>query len=294
MKKRQKIKRNTVLVTVLVSFTLIFFGVTSCYAQEQAKTDAVVFPVAAENPGWLGVGLREMTQDERTFHQVDHPGVMIKQIFNDTPAKKSGFKVGDYVVSVGNHPILKGVREMVAHVKANKEGARVSFTIKRDGKEQILTAILGKVPKRGEIMKNAWLNKNIPPISVMELDGKTKINLDQLQGKIVVIDYWATWCNPCKKAIPILEDLQEEYGDRDVMIIGVSDEEREIVQTYAKNRPVEYKIAYDIDRKLGGKLYISSYPTFLVIDKKGVIRSISTGLNGAGQLKSKIQKLIAE
>ena len=188
-----KIRRNIEGIPFFASFLLglgLFCLLPSPFFAQVVPSDGgSVFPTAAENPGWLGVGLREMTEDERNIYGVNHPGVMIKQVFDGTPAKTTGFLVGDYVISVGHHPITKGVREMVAHVKSNPEGSKVFFEIIRNGKKKTLTAKLGVVPKRGQLIKNAWLNKEMPPISVMELDGKTAIDFGDYRGKIVFIDY---------------------------------------------------------------------------------------------------------
>ncbi len=91
------------------------------------------------------------------------------------------------------------------------------------------------------------------------------------KGKIILIDLWATWCGPCKKAIPELNKLQKEFKD-DLVIIGLSDEPANVVQDFMKKTKIDYSMAVDTKGKLKKKLNVMGIPHVIIVDTSGIIR----------------------
>jgi cytochrome c biogenesis protein CcmG, thiol:disulfide interchange protein DsbE len=89
-------------------------------------------------------------------------------------------------------------------------------------------------------------------------------------GKFVLIDFWATWCNPCRKAIPELNAFSKKFND-DLIIIGVSNEKEETVKKM-KNPVIEYYSALDSTRKMERTLEIRGIPNVILIDPDGYVR----------------------
>jgi len=132
------------------------------------------------------------------------------------------------------------------------------------------------------------------------LESQTEsLKLSDYKGKIVILDFWATWCPPCRKGIPDLIELKNEYKDKDVEIIGVSlDGITRGGQTAAKVEPFieEYGINYPIIRgdeqivySFGG---IRSIPTSYVIDKEGNVISRYEGLIPKSQYVKDIESIL--
>jgi len=90
------------------------------------------------------------------------------------------------------------------------------------------------------------------------------------QGKFVLIDYWATWCPPCRKAIPELNGFQKKFGDK-LVVIGISDEPEETVTKFA-NPKIEYASAIDTQKRMKKALAVTGIPHCILIDPKGIVR----------------------
>jgi thiol-disulfide isomerase/thioredoxin len=117
-----------------------------------------------------------------------------------------------------------------------------------------------------------------PAWQVTTLDGKT-VGLEQLKGKVVVVDFWATWCGPCVHEIPGYIELQKKYADRGLVVVGLSLDENgaAVVSKFAAARGMNYPVALatpEIINAFGG---IESIPTTFLIDRAGQIRHRKLG-----------------
>ena len=134
-----------------------------------------------------------------------------------------------------------------------------------------------------------------PSWELPDLDGKLVSNED-FSGKIVLIDFWATWCPPCREMIPGLIEIQEEYGADKLAIVGISLDSNGAVavKPFASKRGINYTLLIGneaITREFGG---IQAIPTSFLIDQRGKIVSKHVGFVSKKQLRSEIDALLAE
>jgi thiol-disulfide isomerase/thioredoxin len=109
------------------------------------------------------------------------------------------------------------------------------------------------------------------------IDAKS-INLSSLQGKPVVLNFWATWCPPCKEEMPLLQRYSELYADK-VVIIGVNyGEDQEVVLKFLTAEKIAFPIALDGKGLISDQFFVRSYPTTFFIDQAGVLRAQHLGL----------------
>lgn len=125
-----------------------------------------------------------------------------------------------------------------------------------------------------------------------------EINLSGLRGKVVLLDFWATWCAPCRESIPHLVDLYKKFHDQGFELIGMSMDKSgdvEIVRRFVQSMDIPYPIIITPD-EVTKKYKVTGLPTTVLIDRKGNIRDKMVGFNTAiGQkISNKILELTSE
>lgn len=135
-------------------------------------------------------------------------------------------------------------------------------------------------------------DKKAPEFSLKSVEGKT-VKLSDYKNKIVLIDFWATWCPPCRKGIPDLVELQKEYK-KDLVILGISvdTDTKGDVPDFIKNYGINYTVVYgdqSTAKLFGG---VSGIPTSFLIDQKGNIVDKHVGLVPKETLENGIKALL--
>lgn len=120
------------------------------------------------------------------------------------------------------------------------------------------------------------------------------ISLADFTGRVVLVEFWATWCTPCRAQATILEDLFETFTDSEVQFLAVSlGEERDTVRSFVSKNPFQYPVLLDTEDELSGKLGIYALPTVLVIDRSGEVLFSRPGLATAATLRRVLEEAIA-
>jgi thiol-disulfide isomerase/thioredoxin len=139
------------------------------------------------------------------------------------------------------------------------------------------------------------------PYRLAMLDGGT-VPASQLRGRVVVLDFWATWCGPCRRELPEIQRLSDQFaGRRDVVICavdGASGDTPEQARQFFRQHGFRLDLAYDYQRAATKALSVHGFPTLLVLDRAGRIRLRHVGYVGAedlgGKLTGLIERLLAE
>ena len=123
------------------------------------------------------------------------------------------------------------------------------------------------------------------------LQGDQKIKLADYKGKVVFVDFWASWCGPCKQSLPEFNKVYNTYKDMGFEIIAINlDENPEDAKAFLKKTPVDYTIAADASGSIAEKFGVEAMPSSVLIDQKGVIRVNHKGYR-SGDAK-KLEKAI--
>jgi cytochrome c biogenesis protein CcmG/thiol:disulfide interchange protein DsbE len=127
-------------------------------------------------------------------------------------------------------------------------------------------------------------------------DADRKVSLAEHRGKVVVLNFWATWCPPCRKEIPDFNELQAQYGDKGLQFIGVALDEEGLpkVKKWTSTNPVNYPvvIADAQIKKTYGEM--NAIPVTMLIDRQGIIRTKYIGMRQKAIVESMIAPLLAE
>ena len=140
------------------------------------------------------------------------------------------------------------------------------------------------------------VGKPAPDLSIQTLNGKGTVSIQSLSGKIAVIDFWATWCAPCRVVVPKLGALQARYGAQGLNVLGVSTEDAQDVALFAQRMDVRYAVAVDKHAQTTRSYGVVSLPTLVVIDKRGIVRDVAVGYDSSedARLESSVRSLLAE
>jgi peroxiredoxin len=100
------------------------------------------------------------------------------------------------------------------------------------------------------------------------LDGK-QYSLASLKGRIVLLNFWATWCPPCRKEMPDMEKLSRKYESKGLTVLAVSDEKRETVEGFLARNPYTFPVLLDPDRKVNTAFFVEGIPKSFIFDREG-------------------------
>ena len=104
--------------------------------------------------------------------------------------------------------------------------------------------------------------------TLKDLSGKTW-TFSELRGKVVLVNFWATWCPPCRKEMPDLEKLYERFGSKGLVVLGISDEEAAKVEPFIRERKVSFPVLLDPGRKVNEMFVVDGIPKSFVYDRDG-------------------------
>ena len=144
-----------------------------------------------------------------------------------------------------------------------------------------------------EAPADEMIGKKAPDFTLPDLNGKP-VTLSKFQGKVVVLDFWATWCAPCREELPYFQSLHDQYRDKGFEILGVSmdDNAADVVPAFLKDKNIRYtNLLFDAKVE---ELYgpINGLPTTFIIDRQGTIRQRFTGAPPESVIENAVRALL--
>ncbi|MBI5837992.1 MAG: TlpA family protein disulfide reductase [Candidatus Eisenbacteria bacterium] len=132
-----------------------------------------------------------------------------------------------------------------------------------------------------------------PAFELKTVDGGTARMAD-LKGKVVLVDFWATWCPPCKKEIPHLVTLYDRYKDKGLVVLGVADDpnDHSRVAPFVTKNQIPYPVAYSVEGTADSFGGLVGYPTVFVINRDGQVVGKFIGYTDESTLEAAVQKLL--
>lgn len=131
-----------------------------------------------------------------------------------------------------------------------------------------------------------------PDFSVTTADGE-HISLDDLRGKVVLLDFWATWCPPCVRSVPELKELYRRYRRDGLVIIGISSEsDQQVWKDFTYRSKMLWPQFHDEQGKLHHVFNVRAIPTYVLLDQEGIVRFMGVGWQQPGKLENAIMRHI--
>jgi thiol-disulfide isomerase/thioredoxin len=132
-----------------------------------------------------------------------------------------------------------------------------------------------------------------PAFNLSALSGSAA-SLEAYAGRIVLLDFWATWCDPCKLSFPEYQALSAQYGDSLAIVAISEDDESDGIDAFVRETGATFPVAWDGDKAVAERYQISGMPTLFIIDKSGLVRFVHSGFRPGdeAQIKATIDSLM--
>ena len=237
--------------------------------------------------GWIGIVMREDKQLAAVF---------IQSVFHGSPAERAGLVASDRVVSVQGIPTQRPP-DVARTVGRLSPGTIAKFVVERQGKRRSADVTIALRPSTEEVMKLDLAGRPAPSwVGLQGVGGTAAPSLAGLRGRVVLIEYWATWCGACAMTSRQLNAWDAKFRGQGLSLIGIAGEAADVVEAGASQGGLRYRVAADPNEETSGAYHVSELPTMVLIDRKGIVRDIAVGYDPARlqALETTIGRLIAE
>lgn len=129
-----------------------------------------------------------------------------------------------------------------------------------------------------------------PDLSGFKLEGK----VPDLKGKVVIVDFFASWCGPCKESFPAMQEIQEKYGDKGLVILAVNLDKKEAdMKSFLEKHHVTFPVVRDGSNALVKEVQIATMPSSFILDRNGKVRFVHRGFRGEKTKEEYLEQVAA-
>lgn len=228
--------------------------------------------------------------------ETGEPGVLVRAIMRGSPADRAGLIGGDIIVSVDGQGVARPT-ELHDRIAGAGAGTRISLGVLRGDATRLLAADLEVVPNDDEVMRKNYIGARAPDFGALDtVQGSITPTLAGLTGRVVVLEFWASWCGPCHIMAPTLQGWHDRYSAQGLTVLGVSNDPIDVAGHAATEMGVAYPLARDGTGAMVRAYRAYALPTLFVIDKHGNVRDVLIGYSTPRlrEIEALVKKLIAE
>jgi peroxiredoxin len=224
------------------------------------------------------------------------PGVLIRSVTRGSPAEHAGIADGDVVLSIDGDNVARPT-ELREHVMKALAGSRVSLGVLRGGETRLFAVDLEAAPNDDELMRKNYVGVRAPDFGALDtVQGSITPSLPALKGRVVVLEFWASWCGVCHVMAPTLNGWHDRYSAQGVTVLGVTNDPVDVAGRTAGELGMGYALASDGSGQMLRAYRAYALPTLFVIDKQGNVRDVLIGYSTPRlrEIEALVRKLIAE
>jgi peroxiredoxin len=239
----------------------------------------------ASKRAWLGVVLDKSPA-----------GVVAKRVVGNSPAAKAGMADGDTIV-VADGVAVSEPSQIIARVALLGPGSAMTLKIRRAGVEKSVTAALVPFPDKEALLRLDMIGKFAPAWkTATAVSGSLPASPGAMRGKVMLLDFWASWCMPCRMIAPRLAAMQNKYGAQGLSVIGFTTDPVSNAASSAQAMGMTYTVASDASEAVNQAYSVLALPSLFLVDKRGVIREAWVGFDPSrtAEIEKAVQAALAE
>lgn len=230
--------------------------------------------ISAATP-WLGISFKSEPYK-------DQIALNIQGIHPESGAIGKNIQAGDRIIKI-NGKKISNISVVKSELSGVRTGENVSLEIDRKGKKLSVKIPLVERPDDISSLTGSSIGSKASAFEKnFYLNGERRLS----KPKVTLLDFWATWCGPCRQTLPILERLYKKWYAKGLEVIGVSNESAEVLAAFAKEHASPYPLYRDVTGSMWRRYGISAVPTLMLLDENGYILKVWPGAPNERALES--------
>ena len=212
---------------------------------------------------WLGIAIEK-----------GKAGVLVKGVIPGTPAEQAGIQTGDEVLRIDTTSVSEPT-QLISAVQNSGIGQQVVVVLQR-GKVKITKKLkLEARPDELKLIRDKLVGKPAPVFNLKSIHGTEKSSSEALKGRVIIVEFWATWCPACRASHPRLSEFAKQHPE--IAVVAISDEDAPTLKEYANKVQPKFTILQDTSHQQAEAWNASVIPMLGVINKKGIVAFVTIG-----------------
>lgn len=217
---------------------------------------------------WLGLSFKKVQYE-------NHLALDVKGVHPGSGCVAAGIVAGDKVIGFAGKP-LNDMSQITSVISSANAGQKVDVEVLRDGKKIKMKVTLTDRPDDISSLTGSAIGSKMAEFGKNFYQNGEK---RKQKPKATLLDFWATWCGPCRQTLPILESIYSKLGNQGLEVIGIADENLSTLNAfYEKQHRSPYPLYRDATKELWRRYGIRAVPTLMLLDSEGYIKGVWSGV----------------
>lgn len=220
----------------------------------------------------------------------------MERVFRGSPAAAAGVEPGDVLIALDGQSVQEP-RQVQETVARSAPSARVAVLLERDGRQRLLPVQLARLPDAEDRMRLHFVGLRAPELGALAtVQGAGTWGWKQLEGKVVVVEFWARTCPVCRYLVPVLNQWHRQYRPQGAVLVGITTDPVTTADRTAREQGMTYPVVSDVTGKTSAAFSANQLPTLFVVDRRGIVRDVMVGLSESRleDLQALIEQLLGE